>query len=162
MFLKVITHRPEYTVTNKHPWCFSMLMQFHIHPCLFACEDGAGTENKNFCISCYRMSKGGWASETQKWLTSAPKEWWDMNRGLWAKTIGSLWRCQLMLGWNILGIHGEPAGDLSRNYSVWRNIYWVRIFFGGHFVLSTSIYSCTNMLLIFLSNLIKYKFIFQI
>ena len=48
MFLKVITHRPEYTVTNKHPWCFSMLMQFHIHSCLFACEDGAGTENKNF------------------------------------------------------------------------------------------------------------------
>lgn len=162
MFLKIITHRPEYTVTNKHPCCFLMLMQFYIHSSLFVCEDGAGTENKNFWISCYRISKGGWASETQKWLTLAPKEWWDMNKELWAKTTGSLWRCQLMLGWNILGIHGEPAGDLSRNHSVWRNIHWMRVFFGGHFVLSTSTYSCTNMSLIFLSNLIKYKFVFQI
>lgn len=113
-----------------------------------------------FLATKYR--RGCWASETQKWLTSAPKEWWDMNRELWAKTIGSLRRCQLILAWNILGIHEEPAGDLSRKYSVWRNISWLRIFFGGHFVLSTSTYSCSNISLIFLSNLIKYKFIFQI
>lgn len=47
MFLKIITHRPEQTVTNKHPCCFDA-DAIYIHSSLFACEDGAGTENKNF------------------------------------------------------------------------------------------------------------------
>ena len=133
-------------------WCNFTFIPLSL---LVRMEQTQKTRISEFLATEYQRGGRGWTSEIQKWLTSAPKEWWDMNRELGAKTIGSLWRCQLILGSNILGIHEEQAGDLSRNYSVWRNISWLRIFFGGHFVLSTSTYSCTNMSLIFPSNLIN-------